>query len=128
MSLAATTVDSLRLAEAIDERARATGRNVEVLIQVNPAGEPQKAGAAESELPELVAAVRSKSALTLSGLMLIPPNIEPEQRRPHFQRLGRLAAELDLPQLSMGMTDDLEQAIEEGATQVRVGTAIFGER
>ncbi len=120
------TVDSARLAETIAERAR--GAVVEVMIQVNPAGEPQKAGCDEDELPALVAAIRGKSALRLVGLMLIPPNVEPEARRPYFRRLRELARQFDLPELSMGMTDDVEQAIEEGATQVRVGTAIFGER
>ena len=122
------TVDSVRLAEAIAERAAASGSTIEVHLQVNPAGEAQKSGVAEAELPALIEAVRGLPALQLRGLMLIPPNVEPEERRAHFRRLRELARAHQLPELSMGMTDDLEQAIEEGATQVRVGTAIFGER
>jgi PLP dependent protein len=122
------TVDSARLAEALAERAAVSGRTLEVLIQVNPAGETQKSGVAEADLGALVVAVRALPALKLTGLMSIPPNVEPEQRRAHFRRVRELARSFELSELSMGMTDDLEQAIEEGATQVRVGTAIFGER
>lgn len=122
------TIDSSRLAEALAERAAASGRVIDVLIQVNPAGEAQKSGVAEAELAGLVAAVRALPSLKLRGLMLIPPNVEPEDRRVHFRRVRELARSFELTELSMGMTDDLEQAIEEGATQVRVGTAIFGER
>lgn len=122
------SVDSPRLAEAIEERATASGRRIEVMVQVNLAGESQKSGVGESEVAALVARIRGMAALELTGLMLIPPNVEAEKRRPYFRRLRELGHALSLPELSMGMTDDLEQAIEEGATQVRVGTAIFGER
>jgi pyridoxal phosphate enzyme (YggS family) len=122
------TVDSVRLAETLAREAESAGRTLEILVQVNPAGEAQKSGIAEAELPALVAAIRGMPALDLRGLMLIPPNVDPEDRRPHFRRLRELANELGLAELSMGMSDDLEPAITEGATQVRVGTAIFGER
>ena len=122
------TLDSVRLAETLGREAEAANRRLEVLVQVNPAGEQQKSGVAEFELPVLIAAVRAIPALDLRGLMLIPPNVDPEARRPFFRRLRELAQELGLLELSMGMSDDLEPAIAEGATQVRVGTAIFGER
>jgi pyridoxal phosphate enzyme (YggS family) len=122
------SVDSVRLAEALAREVESAGRRLEVMIQVNPAGEPQKSGAPEGELSALVAAIRGMPSLELRGLMLIPPNVEPAQRQPFFRRLRELANEYGLPELSMGMSDDLEPASEEGATQVRVGTAIFGER
>jgi pyridoxal phosphate enzyme (YggS family) len=122
------TVDSLRLAETLARECDAAKRKLEVLVQVNPAGEAQKSGVAEAELPDLVAAIRALPALELKGLMLIPPNVDPEERRPFFRRVSELAKEFQLAELSMGMSDDVEPAIEEGSTQVRVGTAIFGER
>jgi len=122
------TVDSVRLAETLAREAEGAKRTLEVLVQVNPAGEAQKSGVVESELPDLIAAIRGMPALDLRGLMLIPPAVDAEQRRPFFRRLRELAKAFELPELSMGMSDDLEPAIEEGATQVRVGTAVFGER
>ncbi len=123
------TVDSLRVARALAERAAATGCTVPVLVQVNIGDEPQKAGAPISEVAELVAAIRAMPALTLNGLMAIAPATErPDEARPFFRRLRELAQTHGLPELSMGMSDDLEVAIEEGATMVRVGTAIFGPR
>ncbi len=120
------TVDSARLASEIDKRAPAP---VEVLLQVNVAGEAQKAGCDPSELAALVAQVRAMPRLALRGLMTIPPlGEEPEASRPFFARLRELGAEHGLRELSMGMSADLEVAIEEGATIVRVGTAIFGAR
>jgi len=122
------SIDSLRLAESLAERTAAAGRVLSVLVQVNVAGEAQKAGVAEAELPELIAAIGGWPSLALAGLMVIPPDVEPEQRRPYFRRLRELAQLHGLGELSMGMSDDLEIAIEEGASQVRIGTAIFGER
>lgn len=123
------TVDSLRLAEELDRRAAVEGRVLPVLLQVNVAGEAQKAGCAPDELATLVPAVRALEHLELRGLMTIPPLVEdPEASRPCFARLRELAAMHALHELSMGMSADLEVGIEEGATLVRVGTAIFGER
>ncbi len=120
------TVDSVRLASELDKRASS---EVEVLLQVNVAGEAQKSGCDPRSLPELIAAVRAMPRLSLRGLMTIPPlGEEPELSRPHFARLRELAAMHGLRELSMGMSADLEIAIEEGATIVRVGTAIFGAR
>lgn len=126
---AVDTVDSLRLAEALSEKARAAAVSVETFVQVNIGEEPQKAGVVPSELPALVAAIRGMPELSLRGLLAIPPVADdPEKSRPYFRRMRELAAAHGLVELSMGMSDDLEVAIEEGATMVRVGTAIFGPR
>jgi pyridoxal phosphate enzyme (YggS family) len=120
------TVDSTRLA---DELARRAGdAKVRVLLQVNVAREPQKSGVLPEELPALLAHARTLPSLDVRGLMTIPPDAEPEDARPHFRALRSLAEAHALPELSMGMSADLEVAIEEGATIVRVGTAIFGAR
>lgn len=121
------TVDSMRLADEIAQRAPA-GQRVPILVQVNVAREPQKSGAAIEEVAALVAHARALPALELRGLMTIPPEGEPEHARPHFRALRELAATHGLPELSMGMSADLDVAIEEGSTIVRVGTAIFGPR
>jgi pyridoxal phosphate enzyme (YggS family) len=123
------TLDSLRLAQVLAARATELGRVVEVWLQVNVSNEPQKAGVSPSELPPLAAAVRALSALKLQGLMTIPnASATPDESRRHFRHLRELAEALGLSELSMGMSHDLELAIEEGATLVRVGTAIFGPR
>lgn len=120
------TVDSARLAIEIDKRASAP---VEVLLQVNVAGEAQKSGCDAGELAALIEEVRARPRLVLRGLMTIPPlGEEPEASRRFFARLRELGEEHGLRELSMGMSADLEVAIEEGATIVRVGTAIFGAR
>jgi len=123
------TVDSLRLAEAISSRALLVGYEVELLIQVNLAREAQKSGCTPEALPELVEAVRALPNVKLRGLMTVAPDLEdPEATRPFFSALRELAKTHGLPELSMGMTHDLEQAVEEGATMLRIGTAIFGPR
>jgi pyridoxal phosphate enzyme (YggS family) len=128
-------VDRLELARALDAHAAAAGRTLEVLLQVNVSGEAQKGGAAPEALGELACAVAALPRLRLTGLMTIPQAGEPEQVRPAFARLRELrdglcreAGGLTLPELSMGMSADFEVAIEEGATIVRVGTALFGAR
>jgi len=119
------TVDSARLARRLHE----AGRRLDVLLEVKLAEEDAKSGAAPEELPELIAAVREFSNLRLLGLMTMPPwSEDPEVSRPYFRRLRELAERHGLSQLSMGMSGDLEVAIEEGATCVRVGTALFGKR
>jgi hypothetical protein len=124
------TLDSERLAEALDQRARAGKRVLDVRIEVNVGDEPQKSGATEAGLDALVARVGALPNLRLRGLMAIPPaaSSHPESSRPYFRRLRELAVGFGLPDVSMGMSHDLEIAIDEGATMVRVGTAIFGER
>jgi pyridoxal phosphate enzyme (YggS family) len=120
------TCDRLALAQELSKRANAAGVKQRVLLEVNVGREPQKAGALPEQLPDLLAQVRALPALSCEGLMCIPP--AEGDPRPHFRALRELAARLGLSQLSMGMSADYEMAIEEGATLVRVGTAIFGER
>lgn len=128
------TLDSLRLAEAMHRAACAP---VRCLIEVNIAGEAQKHGVAPHEVAGLLAHCAPLAHVQIHGLMCIPPPAaQPEDNRHHFRRLATLLHELNqagiypapLRELSMGMSDDFEVAIEEGATMVRVGTAIFGER
>jgi pyridoxal phosphate enzyme (YggS family) len=122
------TLDSLRLAEALAARAEAA-RPLDVLLQVNIAREPQKAGVMPEELGTLVRAVGAMSSLRLRGLMTVPKaSADPTETRAYFRSMRELASEFGLAELSMGMSADLELAIEEGATQVRVGTALFGPR
>lgn len=120
------TVDSERLAEAIDAR---TKRRVPVLVEVNVAGESTKQGAAPSAVPELVQRLRRCGNLDVRGLMTVAPQVDdPEGVRAVFRELRRMRDDLGLSELSMGMSGDFEVAIEEGATLVRVGRAIFGSR
>lgn len=120
------SVDSLPLAEAISRRAQ---RMVPVFLEVNVAQEPTKYGFPPRELPRAAEAVARLPNLEVRGLMTVAPLVDdPEEVRPVFRRLRELARSLGLRELSMGMTDDFEVAVEEGATVVRIGRAIFGER
>lgn len=130
-------VDSVDLLKKIDEAAGAAGRTVEVLVQVDLALEETKHGAPVADVPGIFAAAAGFQAASVVGLMLLPPLAEnPEDARPWFARLRGLRNELAdggvpagrLRELSMGMSHDFAVAIEEGATMVRVGTAIFGAR
>jgi len=119
------TVDSPKLARRLSE----TGAPLRVLIEVKLSHEDSKHGVAAGDLGIVVEAVRASAGLTLEGLMTIPPySDDPEAARPHFARLRELAARHSLSALSMGMSNDFEVAIEEGATHIRVGTALFGQR
>lgn len=119
------TVDTEKLARRLD----ASGKPLDVMLEVKLSPEEAKAGADPGELPALIAAVKSCANLRLLGLMAMPPwSEDAEQSRPYFRRLRELGARHGLAQLSMGMSHDLEVAIEEGATHVRVGTALFGRR
>jgi pyridoxal phosphate enzyme (YggS family) len=123
------TLDSVKLVREVERHASAAARVVQAFIEVNVAGEAQKSGVRVSDLHEVVSAAREATSVELLGLMAIPPwNDDPEATRPHFRALGELARSFDLSRLSMGMSHDFEAAIEEGATDVRVGTALFGER
>lgn len=122
------SVDRLALADELDRRAAAAGRSVDVLVEVNVAAEPSKSGVAPGGVPALLDALASHPRLRVRGLMAIPPAGEPEEARPFFRALRKLAEAHGLAELSMGMSADYEVAIEEGATMVRVGTAIFGTR
>lgn len=129
MAHSVDAVDSIRLAKALDGQASRCGKRLNVLIQVNVAGEAQKAGCSVDDLDAVVDATRACDHLKFDGFMTIPPfDANPEAARPHFARLRTLAAKYASAELSMGMSSDLEVAIEEGATIVRVGTAIFGPR
>jgi pyridoxal phosphate enzyme (YggS family) len=131
------SIDSADLLKRVDAAAGEAGRTVEVLIQVDLAGEPTKHGAPADEWLSLFEAASECRAARVAGLMLLPPfTPDPEDARPFFRRLRALRDELAgrgvppgmLRELSMGMSHDFEVAVEEGATLVRVGTAIFGER
>jgi pyridoxal phosphate enzyme (YggS family) len=119
------TVDSPKLARRLND----AGRALDVMLEVKLSEEEAKSGADPASLAELIEAVRACVNLRLLGLMTMPPwTDDPEASRPYFRRLRELAERHGLRQLSMGMSHDLEAAIEEGATCVRVGTALFGER
>ena len=120
------TCDRLALAQELSKRAKAAAIVQRVLLEVNVGREPQKAGVLPADAGALLDQVRALPALACEGLMCIPP--AEGDPRVHFRALRDLASSLGLAQLSMGMSADYEAAIEEGATLVRVGTAIFGER
>lgn len=145
------SVDSVRLAEELGKRCQSavlteakawpalgqfganTSKGIPVLVEVNVGGEAQKSGCNPDETANILEAIRRQSSLRPIGLMTVPPFFDdPRQSRPYFEKLRHLRDQLGgnatLPELSMGMTLDLEQAIQAGATLVRVGTAIFGER
>ena len=122
------TVDSVELAEKIARVAGSAGKRQDVLLQVNVGRESQKSGAEGGVVAELVRRVVALPSLHLCGLMTIPPLGEPEAMRPYFRELAGMGHDLGLGELSMGMTGDFEVAIEEGATILRIGRAIFGAR
>jgi len=128
------SVDRSDLADEINRQAEQAGIRQKVLIQVNVAREPGKSGALPEELDEVVLRTSTLSHLSLEGLMTIPPlSNDPERSRPFFRWVAEKAGELrrsglSVPELSMGMSNDFEVAVEEGATLIRVGTAIFGAR
>ncbi len=123
------SLDRMDLARECDRRARLRGRPVVALLQVNVGGEASKGGFAPAQVAEAVEAVATLDHLHLRGLMTIPAAVErPEEARGWFRTLAQLAKRHALGELSMGMSADFEVAIEEGATMVRVGTAIFGLR
>jgi len=119
------TVDSEKLARRLDQ----LNRPLEVMIEVKLSHEESKEGAAPESLPALIACIRACPNLRLTGLMTMPPWCDdPEITRPYFRELASLARMHGLAKLSMGMSHDLEAAIEEGSTHIRVGTALFGPR
>ncbi|MBM2838884.1 MAG: alanine racemase, N-terminal domain protein [Deltaproteobacteria bacterium] len=128
------TVDSLELAQELDKRAKSADKVILGLIEINIGGEGSKNGIGEDELIPLLDSIKVMNNLTIQGLMTIPPYFDDiEKVRPYFKRLRDLrdAANNEgysLKELSMGMSHDFEVAVEEGATMVRIGTAIFGER
>jgi pyridoxal phosphate enzyme (YggS family) len=129
------SVDSLHLAEELDKRAEQAGKRLPVLLEVNAVGEASKFGCRPGPLLADLARLNALPRLEIHGLMTIPPWApDPEKVRPIFRQMRELKERCEqilgapLPHLSMGMTGDFEVAIEEGATMVRIGTALFGER
>ncbi len=120
------SIDSIRLAEAVSRRL---DRELEILLEVNVAGEQSKSGFAPADLPDALPAIQALPNLDVAGLMTIAPIVaDPEDARPVFRQLRGLRDRLGLRELSMGMSSDYAVAVEEGATMVRIGRAIFGER
>lgn len=131
------SVDSLKLARELDRQARRRGKVQPILVQVNIAAEASKSGIPEQGAPQLIREISCCENLSVRGLMTMPPFFNaPEKVRPYFKALRQLASRIaamniagvTMTELSMGMTGDFEVAVEEGATLVRIGTAIFGER
>ncbi|TWB22510.1 hypothetical protein FBZ89_103132 [Nitrospirillum amazonense] len=120
------TVDRERLAEALAAEGKRQGRLPRLLVEVNTGEEPQKAGIAPADVPAFLAACRDAHGLEIAGLMAIPP--AEEEPAMHFALLADLVRKAGLSEISMGMSGDYDLAVRMGATQVRVGTALFGER
>jgi len=136
---AVDSLDSLKLAEKLNDAARASGKTLRVLVEINVGGEEAKSGVApdSAELDQLLAQAPQLASLEFCGLMTVPPYSEdPQGARPFFRKLrelreqiaGRRLPSVNMDELSMGMSHDFEVAIEEGSTCVRVGSAIFGNR
>jgi hypothetical protein len=130
-------VDSLALAQEINKRALALGKIQDVLIEINLEEESSKTGLPISKITSLITELNALENIELKGLMCIPPSLpNPEQVRPYFKQLREIREDINqkslykkpLAELSMGMSQDYEVALEEGSTMIRVGTAIFGER
>jgi hypothetical protein len=128
------SIDSLTVAQELNRRAEQTGQVARVMIEVNISGEATKFGTDEEKVFSIVREILSLGHLSLEGLMTMPPYFDlPEMSRPYYMKLRELKEKMvregiSMRELSMGMSNDFEVAIEEGATYVRVGTAIFGER
>lgn len=131
------TVDSIKLARELEHQAQKAGKVQDVLVQVNIGGEASKSGVAEQALADLLYGIHNLPHIRVRGLMTLPPFFDdPEGARPCFAAMRRLSERvrswvipnIEMAELSMGMTGDFETAVEEGATLVRIGTAIFGER
>ncbi len=121
-------VDSLDLAEKLARAAEGQGKTIDVMLQVNIGDEPQKSGLGRGDVDAVAKQVAGLAPLRLIGLMAIPPVGTPDESRPYFRELRSIRDALGLKELSMGMSEDFEAAIEEGSTMVRVGRAIFGSR
>ncbi|WP_319507588.1 YggS family pyridoxal phosphate-dependent enzyme [uncultured Methanolobus sp.] len=133
------SVDSMKVIQEIDKKAQDIGKIQKVFLQVNIGNEPQKYGFGLEEIEQAITDIRSLRNIIVTGLMCIPPYVPPEQSRPYFKSMKALFDELkreyqdkedniDIRELSMGMSGDYRVAIEEGATMVRIGSAIFGDR
>jgi hypothetical protein len=130
------SVDSLKLIQEINRKAKAVGKVQNIFLQVNIGNEPQKFGFAPEGVGQVIADIRSLKNVHVKGLMCIPPFVSPEQTRPYFKKMKALFDEMKqenqdnlyIGELSMGMSNDYRIAIEEGATMVRIGSAIFREQ
>ncbi|TGC09103.1 YggS family pyridoxal phosphate-dependent enzyme [Methanolobus halotolerans] len=133
------SADSLKVIQEIDKKAAEIGKTQEVFLQINIGEEPQKYGFSPEEIETVMPEIRSLNNIHVHGLMCIPPFVQPEQVRPYFRKMKELFDELqqkghakedniNIKELSMGMSNDYRVAIEEGATMVRIGSAIFGDR
>jgi pyridoxal phosphate enzyme (YggS family) len=129
------SVDNLKRAQEIDKRAREQGKVMPVLFEVNVSGEASKFGLSPEDLPDVISESAKYDGLIVKGLMTMAPFVDdPEETRPYFRKLRELLLMFQdhgmsqMTELSMGMTNDFEVAVEEGATMVRVGSAIFGAR
>lgn len=120
------TIDRPKIAEAVAAEMSKQGKSLDLFVEINTGMESQKAGIAPQDAPAFITHCRDSLKLPIQGLMCIPP-VE-EEPAVHFAFLAKLARELNLPNLSMGMSSDFEAAIEFGATHVRVGSSIFGQR
>lgn len=123
------TVHSPKLLQRLNEAAQEKGSIIEGMLEVKLSDEPSKSGADPAEIPAILEKASACSNVQISGLMTIPPWSEnAEESRPYFRKLAVLAEQYKIPKLSMGMSGDFEVAIQEGATVIRVGTALFGAR
>jgi pyridoxal phosphate enzyme (YggS family) len=131
------SIDSAELLRELERHAAGRAEPLEVLVQVNLAGEDTKHGVRREEVPEILAAAKGMRHIRVAGMMILPPyDPDPERSRPRFRELAEVARELEgrgfenvsLRELSMGMSEDFEVAIEEGATLIRIGRALFGGR
>jgi len=123
------SLDSVKLIQRLDRAAAELGRNVEALLEIKLSDEATKTGASPQDIPKLLDAASECTNTRIIGLMTVPPwSEDAELSRPYFRQLAELAQKFGLAQLSMGMSNDFEVAIEEGATIIRVGTALFGAR
>lgn len=123
------TADSAKVLENLGKAAQESIKQLQILLEIKLSDEANKTGAMPKEIPELIATAQRFPQLKLLGLMTMPPWSEnAELSRPFFRRLSELASQYELPELSMGMSGDFEVAIEEGATILRIGTALFGSR
>ncbi len=120
------SVDRIELAETLEQRCKELGKHMDILIEVNVSGEAAKHGFSPDQLPMVLDQINNCAYLSVKGLMTMAPFVDnPEEVRPIFAHLRNLAEQFSLMELSMGMTNDFEVAIEEGATQVRIGSALF---
>jgi hypothetical protein len=120
------SIDSIKVAKKVSDKCLESNKKMSVLVQVNLTGD--KFGVEPEKTYEFVNEIKKFEGIKVEGLMTIAPYVKPENTRPYFKKLKELALICNLKHLSMGMSNDFEVAIEEGATMVRIGTAIFGER